>query len=94
MVESRSTGDLGRIFVGRQREMAELTATLDDALAGQGRLVMLAGEPGIGKTRTARELAPMPNLEGPLSSGAGATNKRAPLPTGLGSSPSAPTFNW
>ena len=40
-------------FVGRQREMAELTAALEDALAGQGRLVMLVGEPGIGKTRTA-----------------------------------------
>jgi DNA-binding CsgD family transcriptional regulator len=29
---------------------------LEDALSGRGRLVMLAGEPGIGKTRTAREL--------------------------------------
>ncbi len=44
-------------FVGRQREMAELKAVLDEALAGRGRLVMLAGEPGIGKTRTAQELA-------------------------------------
>ena len=44
-------------FVGRQRELEELTAALDDALSGQGRLVMLAGEPGIGKTRTAQELA-------------------------------------
>jgi predicted ATPase len=45
------------VFVGRQREMAELKAALEDALAGRGRLVMLAGEPGIGKTRTSRELA-------------------------------------
>ncbi len=45
------------IFVGRQRELAELSSALDDALAGQGRLVMLVGEPGIGKTRTAQELA-------------------------------------
>ena len=37
--------------------MADLQAALDDALPGQGRLVMLAGEPGIGKTRTAQELA-------------------------------------
>ncbi len=44
-------------FVGRQRELAELQAALDDALSGRGRLVMLAGEPGIGKTRTAQELA-------------------------------------
>ena len=44
------------IFVGRQQEMAVLEAALNDALSGQGRLVMLAGEPGIGKTRTAQEL--------------------------------------
>ena len=30
---------------------------LNDALEGSGRLVMLAGEPGIGKTRLAQELA-------------------------------------
>ena len=47
----------GELFVGRQREMYELKAAMDDAVAGQGRLVMLAGEPGIGKTRTAQELA-------------------------------------
>ena len=45
------------IFVGRRREMAELTSTLEEALSGQGRLVMLVGEPGIGKTRTTQELA-------------------------------------
>jgi hypothetical protein len=39
------------IFVGRQREMDQLKTALEDALSGQGRLVMLAGEPGIGKTR-------------------------------------------
>ena len=44
-------------FVGRQQEMALLEAALDDALSGQGRLVLLAGEPGIGKTRIAQELA-------------------------------------
>ena len=44
-------------FVGRLREMSELRAALEDAISGQGRLVMLAGEPGIGKTRTAQELA-------------------------------------
>ena len=44
-------------FVGRDREMAELKTALDGAIEGQGRLVMLVGEPGIGKTRTAQELA-------------------------------------
>ena len=45
-----------RTFVGRQREMADLKVSLEDALSGHGRLVMLGGEPGIGKTRTAQEL--------------------------------------
>jgi len=51
------TTDGSSTFIGRLREMARLKVALEDALAGQGRLVMLAGEPGIGKTRTAQELA-------------------------------------
>lgn len=43
------------IFVGREREVAELTAALEDALASRGRVVV--GEPGIGKTRTAERLS-------------------------------------
>ena len=45
------------IFVGRQHEMDALQTALGDAQSGQGRLVMLGGAPGIGKTRTAQELA-------------------------------------
>ena len=37
--------------------MGELKAALEDVLSGRGRLVTLVGEPGIGKTRTALELA-------------------------------------
>ncbi len=44
-------------FVGRHQEMEGLKGALEDAIAGRGRLVMLVGEPGIGKTRTAQELA-------------------------------------
>ena len=46
-------GQANRIFVGRDREMAELTDALESCIAGKGRLVLLAGEPGIGKTRMA-----------------------------------------
>ena len=52
------------MFVGRKREMAELTSVLEDAMSGRGRLVMLAGEPGIGKTRTAQELAVLAEQRG------------------------------
>src|SRR5262245_3406966 len=43
-------------FVGRERELGELRAGLDDAFSGRGRLFLLAGEPGVGKTRLAEEL--------------------------------------
>ncbi len=43
-------------FVGRDRELAEATEALEDALGGRGRLVLLVGEPGIGKSRLADEL--------------------------------------
>ncbi|PKB64707.1 MAG: hypothetical protein BZY80_02015 [SAR202 cluster bacterium Io17-Chloro-G2] len=52
------------VFVGRQAEMGELRAALEDALSGRGRLVMLVGEPGIGKTRTAQELATYAGMRG------------------------------
>ena len=44
--------------------MAVLNEALDDAMSGHGRLVMLAGEPGIGKTRTAQELASYAEAQG------------------------------
>ena len=45
------------IFVGRERELADLVAGLDDAETGRGRLFLLGGEPGIGKSALADELA-------------------------------------
>ncbi|MBI1886651.1 MAG: AAA family ATPase [Chloroflexi bacterium] len=51
-------------FVGREEEVGTVRAALDDALSGRGRLVMLVGEPGIGKTRTAQELSTYAALRG------------------------------
>ena len=45
------------VFVGRARELAELKGALDDARAGRGAAVLLAGDAGIGKTRLVAELA-------------------------------------
>jgi DNA-binding SARP family transcriptional activator len=44
------------VFVGREAELAELLGGLEDALSGSGRLFLLVGEPGIGKSRLADEL--------------------------------------
>lgn len=44
-------------FVGRSREFEILRASLTDTMSGAGRVVLLAGEPGIGKTATALRFA-------------------------------------
>ena len=44
-------------YIGRAALLAHLEARLDSALAGTGRIFFLAGEAGIGKTRTAELLA-------------------------------------
>jgi len=38
-------------FVGREPELAQLTTLLDELQNGRGRLVLVTGDPGIGKTR-------------------------------------------
>ncbi|HEV8532449.1 MAG TPA: adenylate/guanylate cyclase domain-containing protein [Methylomirabilota bacterium] len=38
-------------FVGRDNELVRLRQTLEKAYAGQGQLVAVAGEPGVGKSR-------------------------------------------
>ena len=45
-----TSGSIDPGFVGRGRELDQLSRALDDALAGRGRLFLLVGEPGIGKT--------------------------------------------
>jgi DNA-binding SARP family transcriptional activator len=52
---SVTRGPLDPGFVGRTRELADLSHAWTDAVAGRPSLVLLAGEAGIGKTRLAAE---------------------------------------
>ncbi len=54
----------GGVFVGRERELERLREAVDGALAGRGSLQLLVGEPGIGKTRAAEELATYARVSG------------------------------
>jgi DNA-binding winged helix-turn-helix (wHTH) protein len=54
----RAVGLLARApFVGRDGALARVAAALAKAEAGEGRIVFVTGEPGIGKTRFLEELA-------------------------------------
>jgi DNA-binding CsgD family transcriptional regulator/tetratricopeptide (TPR) repeat protein len=59
-------------LVGRGEELEALISTLDEAAAGSVRAVLLEGEPGIGKTRLAAEVAGVAEARGfPVLAGAG-----------------------
>jgi len=60
VMEARAT----EVFVGRQRELAELERSLERTRAGRGLTVLVAGEAGIGKTRLASEVAVRAGSEG------------------------------
>lgn len=53
-----------RVFIGRERELDVFAAALAQARAGHGQLLLLAGEPGIGKTRLAGECAARAQTKG------------------------------
>ena len=48
---------IASVFVGREPELGALLGGLESALAGRGRLFLITGEPGIGKSRLADEFA-------------------------------------
>jgi DNA-binding winged helix-turn-helix (wHTH) protein/tetratricopeptide (TPR) repeat protein len=52
------------VFVGREAALGQLEAALRDAASGRGRMVLMFGEPGIGKTRTAEELCELARSRG------------------------------
>jgi transcriptional regulator with GAF, ATPase, and Fis domain len=55
---------LGGGFVGRERELGRLAQLTREVRAGSGRLVLLVGEAGVGKSRLLREFQVRCQLEG------------------------------
>jgi tetratricopeptide (TPR) repeat protein len=61
----RATGD-ERLFVGREETMRLLNAMDSDARRGEQRVLLLWGEPGVGKTRLLKEFSAVATLRGTL----------------------------
>jgi DNA-binding SARP family transcriptional activator/predicted ATPase len=59
-------GPIEGLLVGRTAELARMTEALDGVVAGANRIVVLSGEPGIGKTRLAQELCRSATARGAL----------------------------
>ena len=74
----RTAGSRRDALVGYERELGALEDQLEQALAGQGGVALISGEPGVGKTRLADELSRLARargaqvLWGRCSTGAGA----------------------
>jgi hypothetical protein len=45
------------LFLGRNRELESVAQSCEKAVEGRGGLLLVVGEPGIGKTRLAEEAA-------------------------------------
>jgi DNA-binding SARP family transcriptional activator len=56
--------DIGRVFVGRTPELRRLAQLWTDVGGPTPKLVVLSGEPGVGKTRLAAEFARQVHAEG------------------------------
>jgi class 3 adenylate cyclase/tetratricopeptide (TPR) repeat protein len=51
-------------YVGRDAERARLRRLIDDTLVGHGRLALVAGEPGVGKSRLVAEIGDVAQARG------------------------------
>jgi len=65
LLEARATP--GRVFVGRESELAELRQLAEGLRSGKGSLALVGGEPGVGKTRLCEEILAFARHEGFLA---------------------------
>ncbi len=66
--QAEKSGPLYRqVFVGRENELSQLKAAFDNALSGEGSLMMVVGEPGIGKTAITEQLATYVTMRGGMT---------------------------
>ncbi len=70
----------GTTLVGRAAERAVLADFLRRARNGEGKIVLIAGEAGVGKTRTAAELATDASQQGMLTLVGSCYERNEPLP--------------
>jgi class 3 adenylate cyclase len=52
------------VFVGRDGELGQLRSAVDGTFSGRGRVLLVVGEPGIGKTRTVEEFGTYARMRG------------------------------
>ncbi len=78
-----ATGAAAPELVGRHEELAALHQALDALSAAASRVVQVAGEPGMGKTRLLAELCARADRRGCLVLGGRATEFERDLPFGM-----------
>src|ERR1700722_16292538 len=66
MLNPNGAGNAHRFIVGRARELDLFRSAFERMLAGRSQLILISGEPGIGKTRCAEALAEMAEDQGAL----------------------------
>jgi hypothetical protein len=70
----------GVAFAGRNAERAMLTRDLDQAQGGSGKIVLIGGGAGVGKTRLAVEIADDASRRGMLTLVGGCYDREEPVP--------------
>src|SRR5579863_2666516 len=66
MLNPNGAGNAHRFIVGRARELDLFRSAFERMLAGRRQLMLIGGEPGIGKTRCAEALANIAEDQGAL----------------------------